>query len=146
MAAHRLRDDKGIRLEMKTRVFLDTNFLMMPHSEGIDVFTEIERLLAQADYELVTLSTVKEELLHLSASAKGKDKAAAKLGLDLLSAKKVSVIEPAEKKVDKELIRLALEGRGSVIVCTNDKELRGKVKEAGGLVISMRSRSHLEFV
>ena len=52
---------------MKTRVFLDTNFLMMPHSEGIDVFTEIERLLAQQDYELVTLSSVKEELVRLSS-------------------------------------------------------------------------------
>jgi len=131
---------------MKTLVFLDTNFFMMPYNERIDVFSEIERLLADTDYELVTVSSVEKELVRISEKAKGKDKVAASVGLGLLAAKKVKIMESVESYVDKELIRRTAEGRSSIVVCTNDKALRAAVKASGGRVISMRGRTHLEFV
>ena len=132
-------------MNMKTRVFLDTNFLMVPYQEGIDIFQEIRRLVP-VFYELVTLSTVKKELEAIKQKGKGKDRIAANVGLELLESKEVRIIESkGEKRVDDELVEIAGINPESMIVCTNDLELKRQLRKLKVGLISMRSKNHLDY-
>ena len=132
-------------MNMKARVFLDTNFLMVPYQEGIDIFQEIRRLVP-VSYELVTLSTVKEELEKIKQRGNGRDKIAANVGLELLQSKEVRIIESkGEKQVDEELIEIAGTNPETMIVCTNDLELKRSLRKLKVGLISMRSKNHLDY-
>jgi len=132
---------------MKTRVFLDTNFFMMPYKNGIDIFQEIGRLMSSdQDYEVVTLSSARRELEVLAEKGRGEDKVAARIGLELLSEKRVSVIKGVPGfSADEDLLGFAEKGR-DIIVCTNDKMLKKELREKGVKVITMRSKSHLAYI
>jgi len=54
-------------------VLLDTNFLMVPHQFGVDIFEELDRLLL-GDYKPIVLSTQEAELGSIAKKAGGKDK------------------------------------------------------------------------
>jgi rRNA-processing protein FCF1 len=130
---------------MKTRVFHDTNFLMMPYSEGIDVFSEIKRLLSSdAGYEICTLESVKCELAQLAEKSRGKDRIAAQVGLQLIESKNMTVVDGGSGSVDSQLIDLA-ERDKNIIVCTNDRPLKSALRDRKIRLIIMRSRTHLEY-
>ena len=121
-------------------VLLDTNALLMPHQHGIDVFSEISRIVSEK-YYLATLSTVVDELESISSSRAKDDGVAAEVGLKLLREKGVSII-PSEGPVDDALAEYA--SRWGALVCTNDRYLKAKLKAKGVRVISMRGKTHLE--
>ena len=118
---------------MKT-IYLDTNAFLL-HAQGIDIFDEIDRLVHET-FQLVTLSTIKDELKSIMEKQRGKDKAAAKLGLQL--AERVITI-PSEGYVDNALVELADE---HTYVLTNDKELAKRIKEKKGKII-IPKKNHL---
>jgi len=133
---------------MKTRILLDTNFLMMPYKNRIDIFQEIDRLMAdKPGYELSVTQSVRCELERLAQEARGEDKVAAGLGLQLLEDKKVKVIE-AEGALgaDAQIIALAGGNRAATVVCTNDRALKKRLREMGVSVITMREKDHLDYV
>lgn len=135
------------RYTLKTRVFLDTNFFMMPYKNHIDVFSEIGRLMSSDyEYELVTLESVRKELVSLAEKSRGEDKVAAGVGIGLLESKGVAVVGDADTRwADEELIKIAGENKGATIICTNDKRLRKTLMEKGIPVISMRSKRYLDY-
>jgi rRNA-processing protein FCF1 len=120
-------------------VLLDTNALLLPHQHGIDVFSEISRIMPEK-YELITLSTVIDELKGLSRQQSA-DGAAAKVGLRLLEDKHVKIV-PSTGGVDEALVEYA--GANRAIVCTNDKELKRRLKAKGAQILSMRGKTHME--
>lgn len=127
------------------RVVLDTNFLLLPCTERIDVFTEIGRLVRES-YELVTLCGVAAELERIrdGVGVKGQHKTAASVALKLIEKKNVRIIEGVGG-VDAQITQLAADDPGNTIVCTNDKALRKTLRRMGAAVIGMRSRTHLDF-
>jgi uncharacterized protein len=128
------------------KVVLDTNFLLLPCTEHIDVFTEIDRLVRES-YELVTLDGVTSELERIreGVGVKGQHKMAASVALKLIEKKNVRVIE-GNGFVDAQIMRFTAEEPGNTVVCTNDKALRKTLRNMGAAVICMRSRTHLDFV
>ncbi len=132
---------------MKTRVLLDTNFLMMPYKDHVDIFQEIGRLMASdQEYEIAVPASVKRELETLAVKDRGENKVAAKLGLQLLEQKNVPVIEsPPDVRADDDILRLAEDDR-QIVVCTNDKLLKTELRKKGVSVMTMRSKSHLAYV
>jgi hypothetical protein len=132
---------------VKIRVFLDTNFFMMPYKNRIDVFSEIERLMSSDyEYELATLESVKKELMSLKEKSRGEDKVAAGVGLGLLESKSVKIVGDANTRwADEELLKIAGENRAATVICTNDKRLRKTLMERGIPVISMRSKRYLDY-
>lgn len=120
---------------------------MIPCKDSVDVFDELERLM-EGKYELATLISVKEELVNISENLKGKDKIAAQVGLALLEKKNVRLIESVKTQggVDNEILAVAGASKGDFIVCTNDRELRKRLKAGGIPVISLRGKSHLDYV
>lgn len=134
----------------KKIVLLDTNFLLLPAQFKVDVFDELQRLCG-FNYEVAVLAATAAELNGIvnDKNASAKDRAAAKLGLQLIKAKGVSVIR-TERKVfkstDKAILEFAANGRGSVVVATQDRLLREKLKSAGVAVIVMRQEQYLKFL
>jgi uncharacterized protein len=120
-------------------VLLDTNSLLLPHQRRIDVFSEIKRLIPE-HHELATLSTVLQELEGLAKSPATKDGVAAKVGLKLIENKNVTII-PSEGPVDEALVAYAAEYKA--IVCTNDQDLKRKLKKKRLTLIVMRGKNHL---
>jgi len=124
------------------KVLLDTNFLMIPYVYKIDIFQEIERLIPES-HEIFIPSNVLEELQELSNS-KGKEKIAARVAIQLVEKKSVKKIQ-SQSGVDEFMINFAVENKPNVVVCTNDRELKKRLKEVHIPVIVMRGRNRLEF-
>ncbi len=119
------------------KIILDTNFMMMPGQFGIGIFKEIDRIIDRK-YKLYTLTPIVHELERLSREAKGKDKTAAKLALEMLP--HIEKIE-VKQKADEAIIETA--EKEKAIVATNDAELRRNLKKAGITTIYLRQKSHL---
>lgn len=121
----------------KFRVILDTNLLMTPELHGVDIFSELDRLLV-VDYELIVPSAVIDELESLTSKGTASERSAAGVALELASrAKRIET----KNNADGEILRLAQEGK--YIVGTNDEVLRRKLRGKGIPVIYLRQKSHL---
>lgn len=131
-------------------VLLDTNFLLIPAQFGVDVFAELQRL-CDFNYEVAVLAATVDELQGIigNKAASAKDRRAAKLGLQLLKAKGVSVVKPDRKvfkSADKAILDFAMQGKGSVVVATQDRLLREKLRSAGVAVVVLREKQYLKFL
>jgi uncharacterized protein len=123
------------------QIILDTNFLLVPAQFSVDIFTEIDRLVAER-HELCVLDKTLDELSQVSKTAdSGKDKRAAMLGIAFVAGKKMKVIASKDGHPDDLMVELA--ERGKQIVATQDKELKRRLKAKGVSVITMRSQNHL---
>lgn len=134
----------------KKIVLLDTNFLLIPAQFRVDIFAELRRL-CDFSYELAVLAATVDELDRIAADqeASAKNRRAAKLGLQLLKAKGVNVIKPDRKvfkSTDKAILGFAIQGKGSVVVATQDRLLREKLRSAGVAVIVLREKQYLKFL
>lgn len=131
-------------------VLLDTNFLLIPAQFRVDIFAELRRL-CDFNYKLAVLAATVAELDGIASdkTASAKDRRAAKLGLKLLKAKGVSAVG-ADRKVfkstDKAILDFAIQGKGGVVVATQDRLLREKLKSAGVAVIVLREKQYLKFL
>ncbi|KXB08456.1 hypothetical protein AKJ55_00965 [candidate division MSBL1 archaeon SCGC-AAA382M17] len=121
-----------------TCVILDTNILMVPESQGVDIFSELDRILDKK-YKLIVPETIVEELKNIKKRGESSsERKAARIGLELSSrAEKV----PSKKKGDEEIMRLA---RGkNCAVATNDSRLRKNLRKEDIPTIYLRQKSHL---
>jgi len=122
-------------------VLIDTNMLLVPGQFGVDVFSELSRIINSA-YCAVTLQENVHELEKIAASGNSKDAKSAALGLKLVEMK-LDVI-PSDKPGDEAIIEFAKQ-KPDCIVCTNDKELRDRLLGIGIRVICMREKQKLGF-
>lgn len=123
------------------RVLLDTNALLMPAQFGIDLYDELMALFG--DFEPVTLEEVVGELSGL-ARGRGRDAAAARVGLAMARRSTVVPSGSTAEHVDDQLIEYAR--REGCIVVTNDRELRNALLREGIDVVSMRRGRTLELM
>ena len=122
-------------------VLLDTNFLMVSIRFGVDVETELNRII-ESSFKLATTTAIVDELRWLKTRVKpGEEK---EIDFALALAERIAVLdeklEPGEE-VDDQLIRLA--SRGGCVVATTDAELRRRLKEWSIPVVYLRQRRHL---
>jgi hypothetical protein len=114
------------------KILLDTNFLIIPGKNRVDIFSELR---AFGRPELFTIGLVREELRKL-ASESGVSASHARLALELIKKKKVKVLSTGGSDADSELERLASEG--DFVVCTQDRELQARLRKEGVAVIYLR--------
>lgn len=139
-------------IQKKTLVILDTNFLLLPGSQGIDIFSVIPQKID----DLVELAVVEPSLWELQhiiegssksktkhGKVKGSDKFNAKLGFVLVKQKGLKVLKPSQVTgfADEAIISFVKKG---VFVATLDKDLQKKVLEKQGKVILVRQGKRLE--
>ncbi len=130
---------------MKTKIILDTNFLLIPAQFKVDIFTEIRRI-CDFRYELAVVPETVDEL-HGIISSRGnseKDRKAAKLALKLLKAFKVKALKNRKlyKRADEAI--LAIADKNS-LVATQDSELRKRLQEKAARLIILRQKQYLKF-
>ena len=110
---------------------------MIPGMFGVDILSELERLLERR-YELLIPEPVVRELKRISEHGKPKERVAARLGLRLVE--RGSVIK-LKGEADESILRLAAQKRCAV--GTTDASLRKELRRHGISVIYLRQKSHL---
>jgi uncharacterized protein len=122
-------------------VLLDTNALLMPAQFGVDLYDELLALFG--DFEPIALEEVVGELSGL-ARGRGRDAAAARVGLALVRRSTVVPSGSTAEGVDNRVIEYAR--REGCTVVTNDRELRNALLREGVDVVSMRRQKTLELL
>jgi rRNA-processing protein FCF1 len=110
---------------------------MVPGMFGVDILSELERLL-ESRYELLVPEPVVRELKRISEHGKPKERVAARLGLRLVE--RGSVIE-VKGDADESILRLAAQKRCAV--GTTDAVLRRRLRKLGVITIYLRQKSYL---
>ncbi len=110
----------------KIRVIIDTNFLMIPGQNKIDIFEEIKRLMT-TPYQLCIFKETIDELSNI-AIGKGKDSGNAKIALKLIKQKNLKTLKNSstENSYIDEIILSNI--TDSDTVCTQDKALKRLLK------------------
>jgi rRNA-processing protein FCF1 len=127
------------------KVLVDTNFLLMPFEYGVDLASELQRIV-NGPLTLLVPSEVFSELRMLEGRT-GKNSAAARFFLQNIGKFKArfAVEEvPSTGSVDGWILKYAQ--KNSVTVATNDVPLRKRLLALGVPVIAMKGKSKLDFV
>ncbi len=125
------------------QVILDTNFLAVPAQFGVDIFSEIERVLERRVEFVLLESTVKEIDLKGGLGAGKTNRHVFKIAKDLIHRCKVVKVPESltAKPVDDQLLEYASLVRGAL--ATNDRELRRKARERRIPVLLLRGKKRV---
>ncbi len=124
-------------------VIPDTNFLLVPGQFGVDVFSELHRIL-DVRFKIAVPNVVLQELDVIGRKSRGKDLLAIRMAKKLAERfEKVEMGEFGKKPIDDQIFEFAI-GNERVIVCTNDRELKKRLRERGVPVVYLRSKKILE--
>jgi len=122
-------------------VLLDSSFLFIPLEEGVDIYSELERLLGLP--RCLVPKPVLEELKRLRDTASPSEARRINLALRMAERCETLNVELEEgEEVDDLLLRLARELKCPV--ATKDGELRKRLRREGIPVIYLRQRAYLE--
>jgi rRNA-processing protein FCF1 len=111
---------------------------MMAAQFNLDVAGQLQELLPKFDY--IVPSFIIKELENIQKRSRGKTRTAASTalkiaGLKPLKIKNIPLLE--HEPVDDALLRI------SMVLCTNDRELRKKARKSKIPVIYLRQRKYL---
>ncbi len=122
-------------------IVLDTNFLTIPAEFGVDIFSEIERIIERRAH-LVILEPVLSEIKHRLANPRGhRERQKFKMALDLVERCELVPMSESDSPVDDLLIQYCLANHAVLATC--DKELKRKAKQAHIPVIFLRGKKRL---
>jgi rRNA-processing protein FCF1 len=121
------------------KVIIDTNFLLIPGTLGVDIFSQLYSIDPSA--ELCIIDRTIDELEKIKRKQK-KFKQAAELALQLIKANKVKAIKTEKvKNVDQIIAEKAEKG---YVVATQDKLLKKQLREKHIPVIILRQKKYLK--
>ncbi|MFP4117502.1 MAG: PIN domain-containing protein [Candidatus Woesearchaeota archaeon] len=129
-------------IEQKTKIILDTNFLLIPGQSSFDIFEEISKLMDEP-YEVFIVDKTIDELKGLTKKGKVKDRVSAKIGIELIDYKRIKKIDSAKLEsdlVDDMIIEVADK---DTIVATIDKNLKRELLQKGYRVIEIVNKGYL---
>ncbi len=124
-------------------VIPDTNFLLVPGQFGVDIIGELNRVL-DVRFRIAVPNVVLQELDIIERKSRGKDLMAIRMARKL--AERFEVVEIGEfgkRPIDDQIFDFAVKNE-RVIVCTNDKGLKKRLREKGIPVVYLRSKKILE--
>ncbi|MBN1169785.1 nucleotide-binding protein [Candidatus Micrarchaeota archaeon] len=122
-------------------IILDTNFLLVPFQFKINIFKELEQMLEVSHKFAISSQTISE--LKKIGKGKGKNGIAARLALRILETNPIEIIKN-DAAVDDWIVNYSKET--NAIVCTNDTNLRRRLKSHRIKIVTMKSKSSLGFV
>lgn len=123
------------------KIILDTNFLLIPGTLGVDIFSEINRI-CNFSYTLHIVDKTLDELKKIIETQRQKYSAAAKLALQLLKQKNITIIKTeSDDSVDNLILKLAKQAK--IIVATQDKEFKRLLKAAKAGIIVLKQKKYL---
>ncbi|HDZ36440.1 MAG TPA: nucleotide-binding protein [Thermococcus sp.] len=121
----------------------DTNFLLVPGQFGVDIVGELNRIL-DVKFRIVVPNVVLDELDVIERKSRGKDLMAIRMAKKLAERfETVEIGRFGERPIDDQILDFAAKNK-RVIVCTNDKGLKKRLRERGIPVVYLRSKKILE--
>ncbi|NJE54707.1 PIN domain-containing protein [Thermococcus sp. 21S9] len=124
-------------------VLPDTNFLLVPGQFGVDIVSELDRIL-DVKFKVVVPNVVLEELNVIEKKTRGRDLLAVRMAKKLAERfETVEIGEFGRRPIDDQIYDFAVKNE-RVIVCTNDKGLKKRLREKGIPVVYLRSKKILE--
>ncbi len=123
------------------KVILDSNALFIPLEFKIDIFEEV-RCLLNRNVEFVLLSPVKHELELLAAGDEPKLRRQASFALKLAEKCKFVTVGDRGDTADDVIVRVAKNWCAPVF--TNDRLLKGRLRDISVPVIYLRQKSRLD--
>ena len=132
------------------KVIIDTNFLMLPFSFKVDIFTEFQRILDKPKLFFLEESII--ELEKINQVQKGKDKEYSKMALFYLKKAPITILKTVKhlkeyptlskiRSVDDKIVYIA--EKGGYLVATQDKLLKEKLKKKDISIITLRQKKYL---
>lgn len=118
----------------------DTNVLMAIGEFKMDIFSELEQI-CDFKYEIGILDKVETELKKILREQTRKNREAAKLALKIIERMKIKKIKTSSGKVDDLIVELSK--NPEVIIATQDKELKERIKKVKGRIITIRQKKKL---
>jgi uncharacterized protein len=131
----------------KTKIILDTNFLLIPGQFKIDIFSNMHTLL-NFPYELCIFRETLGELKKIADGNK-KDKTNAKIALELIKQKNLKSLENSSNEISTYLDEIILNNVSDQdIICTQDLALKRllKAKYKKIRIITLKSKKHIDFI
>ncbi len=122
------------------KIILDTNFLMIPFEFKVDIFSEIDRI-CRFNYRFYIFDRTIDELKNIIEKQSSKYKKSAKIALELIKLKNVSIIKSEGKDVDSLILE---HSNGDMIVATQDIRLRRELLKKEVSVILLRQKKYLQ--
>ncbi|UCE44407.1 MAG: hypothetical protein JSV57_02710 [Candidatus Bathyarchaeota archaeon] len=127
---------------LAVKVIVDSSFLFIPSQFRMDIYEEMESLLAQR-VDPVLLSPIYQEIQKLAESSAPRMKQHASLTLKLAQKCRLIQVERSDEETcDDVIVRVAEEWHCPV--ATNDGTLRRRLRNINVPVIYLRQKSHLE--
>ena len=127
-------------MPVRKKIVLDTNFLLIPGQFGVDIFSEIKRIV-DFGYQLVIVEKTIEELQKLLETGKKQDKQASKLAISLLETQNIKRDDShSHKNADDSIVDIS---DADTYVATQDRVLRERVKKKGAKIIGLRQKKYL---
>ncbi|AAL81051.1 nucleotide-binding protein [Pyrococcus furiosus DSM 3638] len=124
-------------------VIPDTNFLLVPGQFGVDIIDELHRIL-DVKFKVVVPNVVLDELNIIERKSWRRDLMAVKMAKKLAERfETVKIGRFGERPIDDHILDFAVKNE-RVIVCTNDKGLKKRLRERGIPVVHLRSKKILE--
>lgn len=124
------------------KIILDTNFLLIPGTLKVDIFSEINRI-CNFKYTLHIVDKTLDELKKIIETQRGKYKSASNLALQLIKNKGVKTIKTKKDKLVDNLI-LDIAKKSKIIVATQDKELKKRLKAKNAGLIVLKQKKYLD--
>ena len=118
------------------KLMLDTNFLVLPFQFQVDPFEEFDKIFTE-NYNLYTIDKCISEAKTIENNSYSS------LVTKLIEKKPIEVIDTSSSKNADDLL-LEFSERGYV-VCTNDRELRERIKKKGSPVVILRGENKLQY-
>jgi rRNA-processing protein FCF1 len=124
-------------------VIVDTNFLLLPFQFRLDVLEELEYLVERSHHFVLSSRTFAE--LKNIAAKKGKGGMGGRLALKMVEVHKER-FEIIENKMPVDDWIVAYASENHAVVCTNDAELRRRLRAKKVRVVSFKGKGVLGFV
>jgi len=120
------------------KVIIDTNFLLIPGTLGVDIFSKIREMNPSNKLYIIDKSI--DELEKIKKEQK-KFKKAADLAIQLIDNQKINIIKTEKvKNVDEIIVEKAAEG---YVVATQDKILKKTLEDKKIPVILLKQKKYL---
>ena len=127
-------------MRLLVKIILDTNFLLIPGSFKVDIFSEIRKIEPLAEFYIIDKTI--EELNKIIEKQALIFKRQAKIALELVDKFNVRRIETKTfKNVDQTILEIAKEN--GYAVATQDGELKKALKEQGIDVFVLRQKKYI---
>jgi rRNA-processing protein FCF1 len=121
------------------QVILDTNFWYIPNKFHIDILTQVTQLIGPCS--IVIFEGTIHELQHATT-----DKTHAQFAVKYIDAlllkKKITIIKGSKDLVDDQIVEYATTHR-QILVATQDKELKRRLKALGIRLLIFRKKSYI---